>query len=58
MASVVQKYIKAYRMYGWRETLNKMYSVRVLPALLPSLPLSISPLPLLALSLLPAFIQS
>lgn len=28
MASVVQKYMKALRVYGWRETLYKMYSVR------------------------------
>ncbi|GAB5036121.1 nadh dehydrogenase ubiquinone 1 alpha subcomplex subunit 12 [Nannochloropsis oceanica] len=27
MASVIQKYIKAYRLYGWRETLSKMYSM-------------------------------
>ncbi len=40
MASVIQKYIKAYRMYGWRETLSKMYSVRcAIPlSLLRSLP--------------------
>jgi len=51
MASVVQKYIKAYRLYGWRETLNKMYSVRALP---PSLPPSRSlPPSTLSLSLAP-----
>lgn len=50
MASVVQKYIKAYRMYGWRETLNKMYSVRVLPSLLPpSIPPSFHTFPFLLL---------
>ncbi|EWM22343.1 nadh dehydrogenase ubiquinone 1 alpha subcomplex subunit 12 [Nannochloropsis gaditana] len=27
MASVVQKYMKALRVYGWRETLYKMYSM-------------------------------
>lgn len=45
MASVVQKYIKAYRMYGWRETLSKMYSVRlcvIVKVLLPSTPLPFS----------------
>lgn len=29
MASVVQKYMKAFRLYGWKDTLAKMYSVRV-----------------------------
>lgn len=28
MASVVQKYMKAFRLYGWKDTLAKMYSVR------------------------------
>lgn len=28
MASVVQKYMKAIRLYGWKDTLAKMYSVR------------------------------
>lgn len=28
MASVIQKYVQAFKTFGWRETLIKMYTVR------------------------------
>jgi len=41
MASVVQKYMTALRLWGWRELLTKMYSVSESPIL----PMSNSSMP-------------